>query len=430
MFGQGRTLIIIMLFLAGVINYLDRSALSVAAPFIQKDYGLTTGEMGMIFSSFFVGYAVFNFVGGWAADRYGAKTTLLLAMVLWSLFSGLTVLTLGFVSLVFIRILFGMGEGPLSVTTSKMVNNWYSPKQRARALGTSMSGTPLGGAISGPVVGFIAISYGWKVSFIIIMVLGLIWAAVWFKFVKDKPKGKVAEEIQQAEGNSDIGAMPVHPLRYYLKQPTVLFTALAFFSYNYTLFFFLTWFPSYLTMAHGLNVKDMSIATVIPWLLGFLGLALGGFISDFVFKKTGRMMYSRKVVLVSCLLACAACIAFAGIVKTLYPAIILVALAVFFLYLTGAIYWAIIQDTVPAARVGGVSGFMHFLANTSGIIGPTLTGFLVQFTGSFTSAFLMAGLLTVIGAVCVARYVKPLTAADTGNAAVQNPQPASALSHP
>ena len=96
MFGQGRTLIIIMLFLAGVINYLDRSALSVAAPFIQKDYGLTTGEMGMIFSSFFVGYAAFNFIGGWAADRYGAKTTLLLAMVLWSLFSGLTVLTVGF----------------------------------------------------------------------------------------------------------------------------------------------------------------------------------------------------------------------------------------------------------------------------------------------------------------------------------------------
>lgn len=430
MFGQGRTLIIIMLFLAGVINYLDRSALSVAAPFIQKDYGLTTGEMGMIFSSFFVGYAAFNFIGGWAADRYGAKTTLLLAMVLWSLFSGLTVLTVGFASLVLIRILFGMGEGPLSVTTSKMVNNWYTPKQRARALGTSMSGTPLGGAISGPVVGFIAISYGWKVSFIIIMIVGLIWAAVWFKFVKDKPEGKVAEEIQQAEGNSEIASQPVHPLRYYLKQPTVLFTSLAFFSYNYTLFFFLTWFPSYLTMAHGLNVKDMSIATVIPWLLGFLGLALGGFISDFVFKKTGRMMFSRKVVLVTCLLACAVCIALAGIVKTLYPAVILVALAVFFLYLTGAIYWAIIQDTVPAARVGGVSGFMHFLANTSGIIGPTLTGFLVQFTGSFTSAFLLAGLLTVIGAVCVARYVKPLAAKDNGDVAVQSPHVDSALSHP
>ena len=426
MFGQGRTLVIVMLFLAGVINYLDRSALSVAAPFIQKDYGLTTGEMGMIFSSFFVGYAAFNFIGGWAADRYGAKTTLLLAMVLWSLFSGLTVLTVGFASLVLIRILFGMGEGPLAVTTSKMVNNWYTPRQRARALGSSMSGTPLGGAISGPVVGFIAISYGWKVSFIIIMLVGLIWAAVWYKFVKDKPTGQVAQEIQDAEGQSETASLAVQPLRYYLKQPTVLFTSLAFFSYNYTLFFFLTWFPSYLTMAHGLNVKDMSIATVIPWLLGFLGLALGGFISYFVFKKTGRMMFSRKVVLVSCLLACAACIGVAGLVTTLYPAVILVALAVFFLYLTGAIYWAIIQDTVPAARVGGVSGFMHFLANTSGIIGPTLTGFLVQFTGSFTSAFLLAGLLTVIGAVCVARYVKPLAPSDANTAAHASLKPRTA----
>ena len=171
MFGQGRSLVLVMLFLAGVINYLDRSALSVAAPFIQKDFGLNAGEMGLIFSSFFVGYAAFNFVGGWAADRYGAKTTLLVAMVLWSLFSGLTVLALGFASLFLIRVLFGMGEGPLSVTTSKMVNTWYAPDKRARVLGVSMAGTPLGGAISGPVVGIIAVTYGWKESFIVIMII-------------------------------------------------------------------------------------------------------------------------------------------------------------------------------------------------------------------------------------------------------------------
>ena len=141
-------------------------------------------------------------------------------------------------------------------------------------------------------------------------------------------------------------------------------------------------------------------------------------------------MFSRKVVLVTCLLACAVCIGFAGIVKTLYPAVALVALAVFFLYLTGAIYWAIIQDTVPAARVGGVSGFMHFLANTSGIIGPTLTGFLVQFTGSFTSAFLLAGLLTIIGAVCVARYVRPLPVTDVAVPPTDTVVPRPALSQP
>jgi ACS family hexuronate transporter-like MFS transporter len=409
--SQGRSLVVLMLFLAGIINYLDRSALSVAAPFIQGDYGLTAGEMGMIFSSFFVGYVAFNFIGGWAADRYGAKTTLLVAMVLWSIFSGMTVLALGFGTLVVIRILFGMGEGPLSVTTSKMVNTWYLPKHRARAIGASMCGQPLGGALSGPIVGFIAITYGWKISFIIIMIAGLVWAAVWMKFVRSKPVDEAALEIERAEVACETSTQVVQPLRFYLKQPTVLFTSLAFFAYNYTLFFFLTWFPTYLTTAHGLNVKDMSIATVIPWIMGFIGLLLSGFISDLVLKKTGRVMYSRKVVLVTCLLACAGCIGVAGFVRSLYPAVALVAMAVFFLYLTGAIYWAIIQDTIPAPRVGGVSGFMHFLANTSGIIGPTVTGFIVQFSGSFTSAFMLAGVLAVIGALSVAVFVKPLEGA-------------------
>ncbi|HCV75149.1 MFS transporter [Pseudomonas oryzihabitans] len=408
MAGQGRGLVLVMLFLAGVVNYLDRSALSVAAPLIQKDFALSAGEMGLLFSAFFVGYAAFNFIGGWAADRYGAKTTLLLAMVLWSAFSGLTVLASGFAALIVIRVLFGMAEGPLSVSTSKMVNNWYAPHNRGRTLGLSMSGTPLGGAISGPIVGVIAVAYGWKVSFVVIMLIGFVWAVVWYLWIKDKPSGQLAADIAAEERAVAVVDTEVRPLKYYLRQPTVLFTALAFFAYNYTLFFFLTWFPSYLIQAYGLNVKDMSIATVIPWVLGFIGLAVGGYLSDWVFRKTGRLMFSRKVVLVTCLLACALCIAVAGLVSTLYAAVALVALSVFFLYLTGAIYWAIIQDTVPAARVGGVSGFMHFLANTSGIIGPAVTGYLVQFTGAFTSAFLLAGALTVIGSLCVARFVKPL----------------------
>lgn len=419
---HGRGLILVMLFLAGIINYLDRSALSVAAPLIQKDFALSAGEMGLLFSAFFVGYAVFNFIGGWAADRFGAKTTLVVAMLLWSAFSGLTVLVTGFAALLVVRVLFGMAEGPLATATSKAVNTWYEPRVRARTIGLALSGTPLGGAISGPVVGFVAVTYGWKVSFLVIMLIGFVWATVWYFWVKPKPTGELAERIATEERNIAVVDTQVRPLSYYLRHPTVLVTAFAFFAYNYTLFFFLTWFPTYLTQAQGLNMKDMSIATVIPWLMGCVGLALGGFLSDFVYRKTGRIMFSRKVVLVSCLLGCALCIALAGLVSTLYAAVTLVALSVFFLYLTGAIYWAIIQDTVPAARVGSVGGFMHFLANTSGIIGPTVTGFLVQFTGAFTSAFLLAGALTVIGALCVARFVKPLA----GGAEATPAQPVAA----
>jgi MFS transporter, ACS family, hexuronate transporter len=415
MFSNGRSTVIILLFLAGVVNYLDRSALSIAAPFITTDLHLSATQMGIIFSSFSVGYAIFNFLGGMASDRYGAKLTLFVAMIVWSLFSGAIALAVGFTSLIVIRILFGMGEGPLSATINKMVNNWFPSDQRASAIGLTNSGTPLGGAISGPIVGFIAISYSWKVSFLLIMIIGLVWAIAWWKFVKEKPAN--AASTQTAAKKTDSATKEKKPLTFYLKQKTVLFTAFAFFAYNYILFFFLTWFPSYLIKARGMSVKEMSIITVIPWILGFIGLAAGGFVSDYVFKKFAKkgVLFSRKVVLVTCLFASAVCIGVAGLVTTTVSAVTLVALSVFFLYLTGAIYWAIVQDVVDQNNVGSVGGFMHFLANTAGIIGPTLTGYLVDKSGTFTSAFLLAGGLAVFASLAVIRFVRPIKADNVSN---------------
>ncbi|GGA32320.1 MFS transporter [Psychrobacillus lasiicapitis] len=410
MFSKDKRAVLILLFLAGVINYLDRSALSIAAPYIKDDLTLTATQMGIIFSSFSVGYAIFNFLGGVASDKFGAKMTLLVAMIVWSLFSGAIALAVGFVSLIVIRILFGMGEGPLSATINKMVNNWFPADQRATAVGLTNSGTPLGGAIAGPIVGFIAISYGWRVSFVIIMLIGLIWAFFWWKFAKEKPAAKAKEkEIKEVK---EIAATTVRkvPLTFYLKRRTILFTAFAFFAYNYVLFFFLTWFPSYLIDARGLSVEDMSIITVIPWIVGFIGLAAGGFVSDLFFKKfAGKgVLFARKAVLVPCLFVSAVCIGFAGLVTTTVGAVTLVALSVFFLYLTGAIYWAVVQDVVDQSNVGSVGGFMHFLANTAGIIGPTLTGYLIDTTGTYTAAFLLAGGLAVFASIAVIFFVKPI----------------------
>ncbi|WP_323708557.1 MFS transporter [Mammaliicoccus sciuri] len=405
--GRNGKIILIFLFLAGVINYLDRSALSVAAPFIQEDLKLTPGQMGIIFSSFSIGYAIFNFVGGVASDKFGAKITLFVAMIVWSLFSGAIVLVVGFVSLFIVRILFGMGEGPLSATINKMVNNWYPSSKRATAVGLANSGTPLGGAISGPIVGYIALHLGWRVSFVAIMVIGLIWAISWWFFAKEKPD--YIEETKIDE-KADIAPVTTFKLGYYLKNPTVLFTAFAFFAYNYILFFFLTWFPSYLVDARNLSIENMSLITVIPWVLGFLGLAMSGIVSDFVYKHTVQkgVLFSRKVVLVVCLFLSAVCIGISGIVTTTAGAVTLVALSVLFLYLTGAIYWAIVQDVVDSNNVGSVGGFMHLLANTAGIIGPTITGYIIQTTGTYTAAFLLAGGLAVIASIAVIFFVKPI----------------------
>nr|WP_241961702.1 MFS transporter [Staphylococcus succinus] len=406
--GSNGKIILIFLFLAGVINYLDRSALSVAAPFIQDDLKLSPSQMGIIFSSFSIGYAIFNFIGGIASDKFGAKITLFVAMIVWSLFSGAIVLVVGFLSLFIVRILFGMGEGPISSTINKMVNNWYPPSKRATVIGLANSGTPLGGAISGPIVGYIALHLGWRFSFIVLMIIGIIWAICWWFFAKEKP-----DHIDQTEIDKKAAIAPTtsFKLSYYLKQPTVLITAFAFFTYNYILFFFLTWFPSYLIDARNLSLENMSIVTVIPWVLGFIGLAFSGIVSDFVHRHTAQkgVLFSRKLVLVVCLFISAICIGLSGLVTTTVSAVTLVALSVLFLYLTGAIYWAIAQDVVDGKNIGSVGGFMHFLANTAGIIGPTITGYIVQTTGTYTAAFLLAGGLAVIASISVIFFVKPIT---------------------
>ncbi|PTE40373.1 MFS transporter, partial [Staphylococcus epidermidis] len=129
-------------------------------------------------------------------------------------------------------------------------------------VGLANSGTPLGGAISGPIVGYIALHLGWRFSFIVLMIIGLVWAiACWF-FAKEKPKAIDKTEIDRY---AEIAPQTNNNLSYYLKQPTVLITAFAFFTYNYILFFFLTWFPSYLVDARNMSLESMSIITVIPW---------------------------------------------------------------------------------------------------------------------------------------------------------------------
>lgn len=414
--------VLLLLFVAGIINYLDRSALSVAAPLITKDLGLTPADLGFVFSSFFVGYALFNFVGGWAADRIGGKRVYALAMAVWSLFCALTAAAAGFVSLLAIRIVFGMGEGPLSATNNKIVHTWFPRNEAASAVGIANCGTPLGGAIAGPVVGFVALAYGWQAAFVAAGLLGLAWLAAWQFAVVETPaqhsniSGTELRDI--AAGRADPADTAAEPLGFYLRQPTVLATAFAFFGYNYILFFFLTWFPSYLTEARHLSIKDMSLATVLPWVLGFVGLASSGLLSDAIFRRTGRALQARKLVLTVCLGVAGVSVVLAGLVDTTGTALALMSCAVFFLYLTGGTYWAILQDTVSGAQIGSVSGFVHALANCAGIIGPSVTGLLVQGTGAYTSAFVLAGAIAVTGVAAVAILVQPITAAE-GDAMVR-----------
>ncbi|BFG80538.1 MFS transporter [Paraburkholderia terrae] len=408
-----RWFIVFMLFLAGAISYLDRAALSVAAPLIAKDLQLTPAELGIVFSVFFMGYSLFCFVGGYAADRFGAKRVLVTSMSLWSVFCGLTAGVVGMVSLIVVRVIFGAGEGPYATCTNKMISGWFERSKQASAVGYANAGQQFGGAIAGPIVGMLALSVGWRVSFVVIAALGIVWVALWALFVTDRPQDnrwldakhthhRDHTPVESASVTEDDG----RPLGAWLRSPSILATAFAFFGYAYILYFFLSWFPSYLTMERHLSLQSMSFVNVIPWACGAVGIALGGVTSDLIYRATGRAVLSRKIVIVTSLVVSAVCVALAGRVATLPLAVTLMAVTVFFMNLTLGAYWGIILDTVPQTRMGSVGGFMHLIANTAGILAPAATGFLVQATSVFASAFMLSGAIALLGALAVAVFVR------------------------
>ncbi|MGE9549632.1 MFS transporter [Erwinia amylovora] len=416
MFKNLRWTIVLLLFMVYMINYLDRVALSLTVPMIEKDLMLNAEQFGLIFGSFFFGYALFNFIGGLATDRFGPTLVMGMAVGMWSLFCGLTAVATGFWSMLILRVLFGMAEGPICASANKAINGWFPKKQAATAMGFLSAGSPLGGAVAGPIIGYLALAFGWRPAFVIICSIGIVWMVVWFLIAADNPlkSRRVSDEErllvaklkeEQTTPDEEL-AQASHGLGFYLRQPIILVTAFAFFCYNYILFFFLSWFPAYLVQAHNLDIKSMSMTTMIPWIVGFIGLALGGWISDKIFHITGKLLLSRKIVLVVSLLAAAVCVGLAGSVQGVYPAVILMSVSIFFLYITGAIYWAIIQDVVHKSRVGGISGFIHLIGSISGIIGPIVTGYIVHHTGKFDSAFILAGVVAALGALLVLFVIK------------------------
>lgn len=402
-------------FLCLGLNYADRAAIGLAAPFIIHEFGFSKATFGIILSAFFFGYAPFNFIGGYASDKVGPRKIMGLAVGWWSLFVALTAAGFNFISFVIIRILFGFGEGPQATVTAKTMNNWFPQRELGKALGVSQSSTPLGGAVAAPIVAGIlaATNDNWRVAFIVLGVIGFFFAAGWFVIVRDKPEVHpwISQgELQEIQGGNmarrpEVFEGGVAPSIWsYVRQPLVMATALAFFGYAWILYTFLSWFPTFLLQARHIDLSSLAIGGAIPWLAGFVGFVVGGFLTDWIAQKTGRPAATRKWIIVVCLLGTAVFMAFVGVVGSAVAAVALMAMVVFLLYLTGAQYFAIIGDLVPSSRYGGVMGAVHFIANLAGIAAPVLTGYIVDTTNSWTLTFGVAAAICAAGALVMAVF--------------------------
>lgn len=417
-------------FFAALINYGDRVALSVAAPFILEEFHFQPAAWGLILSAFFWTYSPFAFLGGLLADRIGIRRAYAVAMLVWSLTIPLTASASSFAMFILVRLLFGAGEGPQAAVSTKTMATWFPHRLTSTVLNMAQSGTTIGPIIATPAVVFLSLRFGWRPAFILLGIVGLIWVGVWLLVARDTPaKHSGVDKAELAYITSDhapyAAGVPTdataagEPAAQLTDQPHaekatlreaignkfVLSLAVGYFAYSWILFMFLTWYPTYLVQARGATKADLASLATIPWVTATVGLVGGGLMADWLGRRFGNVIAARKWVIVASLALTGLCFGPSPYVKSPTLGVALVSLATMFL-LASWQYQAIIVAVTPARLTGSVAGFIQFVSTLAGIGAPIAVGFIVEGTGSYSSAFIVGAVLALVSAVLIATMVR------------------------
>jgi ACS family hexuronate transporter-like MFS transporter len=418
-----RWIIIALIFAITLINYIDRSAISYAISDIARDLQFSQHDKniysGFILSTFSIGYMLTTLFGGVFADRYGARVTLFWAALIWSLASGLTGLAVGFTMLASMRILLGVAEGPNFPSMNRGIADWLSSRERAIALSNSLVAVPLALAIGAPMATELIIHVGWRGMFIVLMILGFVWLPLWWFLFRDFPEHSrfvnAAELEHIRDGKTSdrgIDSKTLHQRRrhvrglwkFLLSDPTLLANNWAFFVFGYFLFFFMTWLPTYLETIYHLNLRQVGLFSILPWLTAAFFLWIFGYVSDALLRTTGRLRIARShPIWISQLLA-GLCILPVIFVHNLTVMLVFISLAVGLSMSANAAFYAVNVD-VAKERSGTALGIMDTFFAISGFAAPLVTGWLVQLTRSFNGAFWLMSVLALSSvAVVILRH--------------------------
>ena len=399
-----RWCIIFLLFAITAVNYIDRAAISYAIPAMQRDLGLSPADTGIILGAFGIGYAITTLIGGFAVDRYGPRLVLTVAAILWSVSIGSTALASGFTVLYASRVLLGVSEGPNFPALTGTVSRWLSPHERATALGNALFSVPLALAIGGPLCTQLLGWLDWRLTFAALFILSIVWVPLWYFLFHDDPaKSRFVNAAELAHiRSSDPSAAALYAapkswpepgvLRVLLTNRTLLANYWAFFVFGYFLFFFMTWLPSYLERAYGLELHTVGLFTVLPWLAAAALLWLFGRWSDHLLKTTDRLRIARSWLIAGSQLVAALAVVPVALTHDLTVALAGITVAVAASMGANAAYYAVNVDIVPE-RAATALGIMDFGFALSGFLAPAITGWVLDLRGSFTDCFLlMAGL--------------------------------------
>lgn len=398
--------VIFVVCLVYFVTYLDRVNISVAAPMMMKEFDISKVQLGTVFSVFALSYALFQIPVGMLGDKYGPRKVLAGLVAFWSIMTAITPLAWSFASLVVIRFIFGIGEAGAFPNATRAFSHWIPSTERGFAQGLTHAFARGGGALTPLIIAPLMLAVGWRISFFICAAVGLVWAAVWYYWYRDKPEeynekwgGINQQEIDIiAKGQVNKKTAPKLSFGQLIKSSNMWALCIGYFCYCYVIWIYLTWLPTYLVDARGFTIIKMGIFASIPLLAGTIGDTMGGWLSDVIWKKTGRGKFARRVVAMSGLLVSAAFLIPAAMTNSPYLAVGLLACSLFGMEMSVGVYWAVCLD-VGSEYAGTVSGMMNSIGNLGSALSPFMFGVIVQTTGSWVYPFIVASCLLVIAAL-------------------------------
>lgn len=403
-----RFYIMILLFFASLINYIDRVSMSVAAPAIAKDFGWDSGTMGIILSSFLWTYAAALVPIGFLVDKFGARKLNAFSVSLWSLAAMLTGVSTGFGTMLASRLALGAGEASTMPSGSKVVRQWFPIQERGLATALARSGAEAGPAIGMPIVAWLVLDFGWRASFVITGAIGFIWLIFWLKYFRDKPQESSflsSEERDYIIANTDSNkatndkGVPKGTLWRLLQQKTMWGLALSQGCIMYTQYLILTWLPTYLVQVKHMQLMKASllssVAFVGAWVLGIAVCKL----SDMLLTPE-KVLKGHRRTMVVIFMALSSIFICTTMVESPIMILVIITLVKAFLSSTIGLNMTLTNDLVATPAVAGTAfGILLLGGNLFGSMAPIVTGYIVKTTGSFDNAFFLAGGLIIIGSL-------------------------------
>jgi ACS family D-galactonate transporter-like MFS transporter len=408
--------IAILLAFGIVINYFDRTNISVATKPLEHDFSLSAGQMGIILSSYLWSYALLQIPVGALLDKVGIKWLMRAGTILWTIATFMTAIVGGLGLIIFSRILLGVAEAPAFPGASKATGYWFPLRERGLATSSFDAAAKFSNVIGVPIVAGAVTVWGWRGGFYLTGALSLIFALLFWIFYRDpKEDRRLSEEersyiveggAQQETTGNQTNALA--NLGYVLRQRKVWGLTLGFMAYGYSFYLFLSWLPGYLETNLHMSVLKSGLYTIVPWIVATItDIFIGGWLVDRLIARGYNSTRVRKTLLTIGMLIGIAVIG-AAFTTSATVAIIWISIALGGLAFSAPIGWSIPALIAPKGTVGTVGSIMNFFNNLAGIVSPIVAGFIFQATGSFAINFLIAGAILVLGILCYLFLLGPI----------------------